>query len=458
MDGLPSQSFDVTSNRITTAGTEYDKAGNLIRGKAPDGSWQRFEYDTAGRLVKIKADNGTLLEEYTYGASRERLRKEANNQRTYYAWGGSSVLMEYFETTTALTWAKSYIYAGSRLLSTITNTAGSEVTEYHHPDRLGTRLITNPVGATQVEQNTLPFGTSIDAETSGTSNQRFTSYDRSGTTGLDYAMNRTYNSGQSRFTQVDPIGMASASIGNPQSLNMFAYVQNNPIDFTDPIGLLMAQPNIGRFIVTIQISWWERQWDSYWGADNGWSSGWDTGRRTPRDPGEGIGGSRGDGLPEYARRVYIDLGEKLTDCINKVFAKEITGKNGKKATGANLLKGQKIANAPRVNDTKYSAYELGGGTGTRYSGYSFPGDENRGPNGTVWIANDLGAVYGSSNNEISSQYDQYQRTYVHELGNKLSREISQNGSARTFGDPKSSDKDTGYQLEKCVYGNVITAF
>jgi hypothetical protein len=156
--------------------------------------------------------------------------------------------------------------------------------------------------------------------------------------------------------------------------------------------------------------------------------------------------------------VYIDLGEKLTDCINKVFAKEITGKNGKKATGANLLKGQKIANAPRVNDTKYSAYELGGGTGTRYSGYSFPGDENRGPNGTVWIANDLGAVYGSSNNEISSQYDQYQRTYVHELGNKLSREISQNGSARTFGDPKSSDKDTGYQLEKCVYGNVITAF
>ncbi|MGI8542987.1 MAG: hypothetical protein ACR2MD_05845, partial [Aridibacter sp.] len=159
LDGIASQSFDTTSNRINEAGYQYDKAGNLIRGKAPDGNWQRFEYDSAGRLVKIKNDAGTLLEEYTYGASRERLRKEANNQRTYYAWGGSSVLMEYFETTTALTWAKSYIYAGSRLLSTITNTAGTEVTEYHHPDRLGTRIISNPVGATQVEQNTLPFGT-----------------------------------------------------------------------------------------------------------------------------------------------------------------------------------------------------------------------------------------------------------------------------------------------------------
>ncbi len=158
---------------------------------------------------------------------------------TYYAWGGSSVIAEYsnFDGASSLTWEKSYVYAGSRLLSTFKKSGTTEAVEYHHPDRLGTRLISNPVGATQVEQNTLPFGTSIDAETTGTSNQRFTSYDRSDSTGLDYAVNRTYNSGQSRFTQVDPIGMASASIGNPQSLNLFAYVQNNPIDFVDPTGL-----------------------------------------------------------------------------------------------------------------------------------------------------------------------------------------------------------------------------
>ncbi|MFV0388568.1 MAG: RHS repeat-associated core domain-containing protein [Pyrinomonadaceae bacterium] len=56
--------------------------------------------------------------------------------------------------------------------------------------------------------------------------------------GLDYAVNRTYNSGQSRFTQVDPIGMASASIGDPQSLNMFAYVTNDPVNSVDPSGLI----------------------------------------------------------------------------------------------------------------------------------------------------------------------------------------------------------------------------
>ncbi len=50
--------------------------------------------------------------------------------------------------------------------------------------------------------------------------------------GKDY-----FNSGQSRFTTVDPIGMGSASIGDPQSLNLFAYVTNNPADFADPSGL-----------------------------------------------------------------------------------------------------------------------------------------------------------------------------------------------------------------------------
>ena len=125
----------------------------------------------------------------------------------------------------------------SRLLSTITKSGSNETTEYHHPDRLGTKLVSKPATASSDQQNTLPFGTTISSETTANTNQKFTSYDRSEATGLDYAVNRTYNPGQSRFTQVDPIGMASTELVDPQSMNLFAYTQNNPVDFVDQNGL-----------------------------------------------------------------------------------------------------------------------------------------------------------------------------------------------------------------------------
>ena len=60
-------------------------------------------------------------------------------------------------------------------------------------------------------------------------------------TGLDYAINRHYDSLQGRFTQVDPIGMRAANLFDPQSLNMYAYCGNDPINHTDPDGLFWGK-------------------------------------------------------------------------------------------------------------------------------------------------------------------------------------------------------------------------
>jgi RHS repeat-associated protein len=124
------------------------------------------------------------------------------------------------------------------LLSTLTpNGSGGESVEFHHPDRLGTRLVTNPTTGTSFEQVNLAFGTALAAESTGSTNRRFTTYDRSATTGLDYAVNRHYDSAQGRFTQVDPIGMQSASLSSPQTLNLYAYCMNDPVNHTDSTGL-----------------------------------------------------------------------------------------------------------------------------------------------------------------------------------------------------------------------------
>jgi hypothetical protein len=53
-------------------------------------------------------------------------------------------------------------------------------------------------------------------------------------------VNRFYSPQQGRFTQVDPIGMGAASLSNPQTLNLYAYCGNDPINHFDPDGLFFG--------------------------------------------------------------------------------------------------------------------------------------------------------------------------------------------------------------------------
>jgi RHS repeat-associated protein len=230
--------------------TIYDAAGNQTKALLGNGISQKYKYDQAGRLVKVKDDLGNTITTYTYGVGRQRLitqdGSESSNLRTYYMWDGGSVATEYTENDGASTtpsWQKNYVYMGGRLLSTIEtggyNSSGQPVERiyYHHADRLGTRLVTNSANTSYFEQATLPYGTALDAESSGATNRRFTSYDRSVITGLDYAVNRFYDSTEGRFTQVDPKGMGAVSRRDPQTLNMYSYTANDPINRLDPNGL-----------------------------------------------------------------------------------------------------------------------------------------------------------------------------------------------------------------------------
>jgi RHS repeat-associated protein len=72
-------------------------------------------------------------------------------------------------------------------------------------------------------------------------------------TGLDYFLARCYNGAQGRFTSPDefqggivdpftgqqvgrPGPLPYADITDPQTLNKYAYVRNNPLRYTDPDG------------------------------------------------------------------------------------------------------------------------------------------------------------------------------------------------------------------------------
>ncbi len=247
-DGHPTISYDPSSNRINSPGWLYDAAGNQIRALRSDGGWQRFVYDAAGRLVRIKDDNGNTFLSYKYGATNQRLITQeggdASNQRTYHVWDGTNVVAEFGESNYspyAPSWKKNYVYLSGRLLATQEPSGGGESVLFHHPDSLSTRLITNQATGTVSEQSHLPYGTAMSSESTGVPTaRRFTSYDRSALSGLDYAINRHYDPLQGRFTQIDPIGMKAVNGSDPQTLNMYAYCGNDPVNRVDPDGLFFG--------------------------------------------------------------------------------------------------------------------------------------------------------------------------------------------------------------------------
>ena len=78
-----------------------------------------------------------------------------------------------------------------------------------------------------------PVSTSVVSFTAS----RYTGKERDTESGLDYFGARYYSSNMGRFMSPDPSGLYFADPTNPQSLNLYAYVQNNPLVHVDPTGL-----------------------------------------------------------------------------------------------------------------------------------------------------------------------------------------------------------------------------
>jgi len=106
-----------------------------------------------------------------------------------------------------------------------------EALYYYHNDHLGTpQILTNDTGAVSWKAVYTPFG---EAEISGQTvenNIRFPGQYYDQETGLHYNWNRYYDPKTGRYLTPDPIGLDGG-------INPFVYVENNPINYGDALGL-----------------------------------------------------------------------------------------------------------------------------------------------------------------------------------------------------------------------------
>jgi RHS repeat-associated protein len=174
---------------------------------------------------------------YTYDGNGLRVKKVSGGTTTVYVFSGSKVIAEYVNGVAPGSPTREYIYSGGMLAAKIEG----GVTQYYHQDHLSVRMLTNSSGVKIGDQGHFPYGESWYA-VSTTTKWQYTSYERDAESGNDYAMARYYVNRLGRMSSPDLI---AGSQNDPQSLNRYTYVGNDPINSVDPSGLFKSNPGEG---------------------------------------------------------------------------------------------------------------------------------------------------------------------------------------------------------------------
>jgi RHS repeat-associated protein len=219
-----SVTVDVTTNRLVqTTGTTYayDANGNMT-----SDNLNAIVYDAENHSVSSSGSLGSGT--YTYDGNGLRVKKVSGSTTTVYIFSGNKEIAEYNNGAAPSSPSKEFIYAGSRLVANIV----SGTTTYFHQDHLSNRLLTDVNGNVVTQRGHFPFG-EVWYETGTVTKWKFTSYERDAESGNDYAIARNYVSRLGRFASPDNL---SGDVANPQSLNRYSYVLNNPGNLVDPSG------------------------------------------------------------------------------------------------------------------------------------------------------------------------------------------------------------------------------
>jgi RHS repeat-associated protein len=207
---------DAATNRVSTSsGYGYDANGNVTTMPGQSG----MTYDVDNRLATATGDT------YAYAPDSKRVwkKKPDGSQEIYFYGLGGQKLGAYIPRVDAqlglyLDAGTTNLYFGGKLIRA-----------------QGQTVVTDRLGSVRSSgMRYFPYG--AEQTVTGQDKDKFATYYRDGTTGLDYADQRYYGSTVGRFLTGDPY-QASGGPSDPGSWNRYAYVKGDPANKTDRSGL-----------------------------------------------------------------------------------------------------------------------------------------------------------------------------------------------------------------------------
>ncbi len=259
------------ANQITAGRTltyQYDNQGNQtqrIINNAPDKSWV-YTWDYENRLTKIEKGKGTSEKRtttFTYDPLGRRIGKQHVTSKT--------VTISGVPTTTTITTAATYVYDGDNIVLEIFTkpdgstektfyTQGQGTDEhlalerngsfyYYHAEGLGSITAISDAGKNVVQRYTYDSFGVPKASTPFHNPYQFTGREWDPETQLYHYRARGYDPYLGRFLSKDPLSYAGGDV------NLYAMVQNNPVNLTDPKGKTGAVPTIIAGGVVVATAW-----------------------------------------------------------------------------------------------------------------------------------------------------------------------------------------------------------
>jgi RHS repeat-associated protein len=212
----------------------YDANGNLTS----DGT-RTFEWDPMNRLTAVTS--GTHRSEFTYNGLSQRvkiLEKDNGNVTStkQFVWvPGDTQPAEERDGSNSVT--KRYYPQGTQVGST---------NYYYTRDHLGSvREMTDNSGVVQVRYDYDPYGRRTKVTGSLDADFGFTGHYFHQPSGLHLALYRAYDADLGRWISRDPLYLAELL----QGPSLYAYIGNNPANFSDPTGELAPIFILGGLLV-----------------------------------------------------------------------------------------------------------------------------------------------------------------------------------------------------------------
>lgn len=267
--GTENYTYDLVGNRLTgpgpkDTGYQYDAANRLTRGRqlgynydnlgnqttrtipnAPDKGWTLF-WDYENRLTKMERTKGTTEKRtvtFTYDPLGRRIGKQlvttingVSKTTTWsYVYDGDDIALEIYTKPDGTTTEKTFYTHGPGTDEHLALERGGQY-YYYHADGLGSVTAITDSNRNIVQSYSYDSFGKPQPQTTFRNSYMYTGREYDPETALYYYRERYYDWRDGRFVSKDRLGFAGGDV------NLFAYVQNNAVNFIDPLGLMGTLP------------------------------------------------------------------------------------------------------------------------------------------------------------------------------------------------------------------------